>query len=107
MRVITIQDGNFFRVALVPESPADQFMLTAMRKAEGSKARVIPVETSQIAKVINPYRDLALAQDESKDALLLEMEIANFPTMVEAVQTRESQAKVPDSEMILPLGVVE
>lgn len=88
MKVITIQDGNYFRITLVPESNADSFMITAIRKAEGSKARVIPVDTSELAKVINPYRELQNGTDESKAAVLLEVEVNNFPLMVESEEQK-------------------
>jgi len=100
MKVITIQDGSFFRITLVPESAADSFMITAIRKAEGSKARVIPVETHQIEKVINPYRELRNSVDESKEAVILEVEVTNFPRMVEAEPTEDDKKERKKEENI-------
>ena len=84
MKVITIQDGNKFRVLLTPESPVDDYMLQALRCAEGSTTKVIPVETSEVEKVINPYRDRTNGKDVSKAAVMIEMEVTNFPNLVPA-----------------------
>jgi len=84
MKVITIQDGNYFRITLVPENNADSFMLSAVRKADGSKAKVIPVDTCELSKVINPYRELQSSVDDNKEAVIIEVEVSNFPNLVES-----------------------
>jgi hypothetical protein len=84
MKVITVQDGNKFRLTLVPESPVDEFMMQAFRRADGSSMKVIPVDTGEIEKLINPYR-MTNGKDESRPAVMIEMEISQFPHLCEVV----------------------
>jgi len=83
MKVIIVQDSFKFRVTLVPETAVDDFMMHALRAADGSRTKVLPVETGEIEKVINPYRLRNGDKDESKPAVMIEMEVSNFPILVE------------------------
>lgn len=94
MKVVTIQDGNFFRITLVPDSPAEEFMLTAIRKAEGNKAKVISIEYHEVEKVLNPYREPR--KDTEKGAVMIEVEVVNFPKMMEDPAAQKSDTQVPN-----------
>jgi hypothetical protein len=84
MKVITIQDGNKIRVAMIPETPADAFMMKALRQADGNQTKVIPLETSELERVTNPYKEATHAIGKSKEAVMIELTVDHFPTLIEA-----------------------
>ncbi|MDB5283163.1 MAG: hypothetical protein JWO06_2238 [Bacteroidota bacterium] len=84
MKVITIQEGNKMRVAMIPETAADEFIMKALRYADGNQTKVIPLDTSELERVTNPYKESGHAIGKSKQAVIIELTVDRFPKLIEA-----------------------
>src|SRR5580698_4573537 len=83
MKVITVLDGNKLRIAMIPEQMADEFVMKALRAADGNQTKVIPIETSEIERVTNPYKESGHACNRSKEAVIIELSVNHFPNLIE------------------------
>ncbi|MFN8288519.1 MAG: hypothetical protein U0V74_17310 [Chitinophagales bacterium] len=84
MKVIMIQDGNKLRLTMLAETSADAFMMKALRSSDGNQTKVIPVDTNELERVINPYRESGHSNGKSHEAVIIELTVDHFPALVEA-----------------------
>jgi hypothetical protein len=79
MKAITIQEGATLRLILVPENSVEEHIMELFRAAEGNQTKVIPIDTKEVERVLNPYTNGDGARNGSKKAVLLELVVPTFP----------------------------